>query len=194
MLRAGLVFAFIVLTCEALFSQSAGGTSATTCGFSEIYRPSGWRIPGVVGSSEKIMKSKEIELPGILPPPQQRVARASLSNIPGVFATQMQPGNSDLKIPLPYCSPDYPGRLISDESKPVRVLQLWRFDFNGKVFAYGIEYTPATNPPILAFGQVLFYDLDGTGTFTVARIPKVYFFAAVEVPKWAKEGASGTGR
>jgi hypothetical protein len=63
--------------------------------------------------------------------------------------------------------------------------------FNGRVFAYRLRWTPATDPPILEAGEVFFDDVDGKGIFTVARIPKLHDMP--EVPEWAKEGASGTG-
>lgn len=187
MRRQKFAIGLIVLLCGELICQLAPkGVDSSTCAFSEIYRKTGWRIPGVVGSQEARLESMEMQVPGFPPSEKSPIARAALSTMPGVFVTRMKAGDSNLEIELPYCSLSEPGRLVVGETKAVTVEHLWKFDFNGKVFAYGLDYVVRTNPPSLAFGQVLFYDRDGTGIFSVAKRPKPSLFRSLEVPEWAK--------
>jgi hypothetical protein len=177
----------LVLICGELFCQpSPKGADSSTCVFAEIYDAAGWRIPGVAGSQEATVERTEPELPGV-PRSEKPIARVALPAMSGVFVTEMKPGQSDLELALPYCSLSDLGRLVVGETKPITVHHLWKFDLSGKVFAYGLEYVVRTNPPSLAFGQVLFYDPDGTGTFTVAKRPKPFLFRSLEVPAWAKQ-------
>ena len=125
MFRARLAFAFVVLACGALFSQqpAAEGSPATSAS-PESHCPGGWRIPGVLGSREQFIDNKEIELPGILPPLEKRVARYALSNIPGVFLTKMQPGIPNMPAVLLYCPSGHPGPLVRQDNWII-VLHLW---------------------------------------------------------------------
>jgi len=94
-----------------------------------------------------------------------------------------------MELALPYCSRLHLGALMVDEITRIAAIErLWRIDFNGKIFAYGLEYLVKDYPQSLGtVGQVVFYHVDGKGTFTVAKKPKLDIFASLEVPAWAKE-------
>jgi len=67
-----------------------------------------------------------------------------------------------------------------------------RFDFNGKVFAYGINYEVELMGPgglrsSLEYVPVVFYDTDGTGHFTLLKYATGSMFRSLEVPEWTKK-------
>jgi hypothetical protein len=142
------------------------------CRFSEVYRAEGWKIPGVSGAAPK-------------------GGRLALQNLPGTFLTDLVPGKSDQRMVLPNCQQDFPGRLAIREA-PVRVLAMSRVDFNGRVFAYTARYEPQTlvnGVPhrSMEFVQVVFYDVDGSGRFTVMKYDmQGLFLNSPDVPEWAK--------
>jgi len=70
------------------------------------------------------------------------------------------------------------------------VLNLWSFDFAGRVLAYGISYGKeamqnGTRVPIGAASAVMFYDVDGSGRFAVRKWAR-YPFMPDFVPDWGK--------
>jgi hypothetical protein len=88
------------------------------------------------------------------------------------------------------CSPASPGR-IDFRLRLVKVLELWRCDFQGRVFAYGARYEPQGvqgGKPYrtLESISVLFCDVDGSGKFVSMRYPSGLLFKTLEVPDWAK--------
>lgn len=165
----------------AAAAQQSAAVIGKICAFAEIYKSDGWTIPGLAGSKEAIIRKDEVQIPGVAAT-QPRTARASLSGMPGVFATRLEPGYSDVQVDFPYCSADQEGRLVL-QSTTAKVTQLWRFDFSGKVFAYGVVYVSPN--PSLSSVRVFFYDPDGAGRFSVAKYPKM-FFASLELPGWVR--------
>jgi len=154
--------------------KSSEMSTYSLCYFSEVYQQDGWRMPGVVGAAPK----------GI---------RMSLTNIPGVFVTDLKAGKSDLKWTILACSRDIPGRLLA-RPKPVRVLKMERYDFKGKVFAYEADYEPqivedGVPHRTLEFVPVIFYDIDGSGLFRVMRYRRIVPPWSLEVPEWAKKSS-----
>jgi hypothetical protein len=109
---------------------------------------------------------------------------------PGFFATPLKAAKSDLRLIMLGCSRDVPDRLVV-RIVPVRVLEMWRLDFNGKVFAYGVQYEPQSESGgvlhrTLEYVQLIFYDVDGSGRFTVMRNQPTRLFQSLKIPEWAK--------
>jgi hypothetical protein len=109
-----------------------------------------------------------------------------------VFVTVLAPVEQEAVMTDMWCSRDYSGR-IEVEDVPIRVLDLWAFDFAGRVFAYGVSYGKdaiqnGVRVPIGASSAVMFYDMDGFGRFKVRRAAKYPFIPDV-IPDWAKNGA-----
>jgi hypothetical protein len=147
------------------------------CQFSEMYRSEGWKIPGRSGAVPKGSSFALSVSPGGV--------------IPGVFVTEMKSGKALSNLLFPKCSPDSPGRLIVREG-PVRVLHMSKVDYQGRVFAYIVEYEPQiveSGKPTrtLGFVQVVFLDTDGSGRFSVMKYDdRGFFLASPDVPEWAK--------
>jgi len=167
-----LTMALLAAGGDSLPAQSSNPESGEKgCGFSEAYLQQGWSMPGV---------------PGAVP----KGDRLSLSNRPGVFVTEMKPGKSDFTLTVLQCSLDSPGRLVV-RPLHVKVLALWRFDVDRRVFAYGVQYEPqyvvgGLSSGSLEYVQAIFYDVDGSGRFTVMRYDNARMFGSLQVPEWVK--------
>ena len=145
------------------------------CSFSEVLRSGGWIVPGLSGA--KVLQQ-----------------RSPLTNMPGVFLTKLEPLNSEATLTEILCANDQAGRLeIGDE--PIKILHLWSFDFGGAVFAYRLEYgneriRDGIRHELMSASVVMFYDLDGSGRFTLARRPESMgspWFMPGFIPDWAKK-------
>ena len=73
------------------------------------------------------------------------------------------------------------------------ILNLWSFEFAGRMFAYGISYGKevmqnGTRVPIGSSSAVMFYDVDGSGRFAVRKWAK-YPFIPDFVPDWVKKSS-----
>jgi len=174
MFRITFMSILIVLGSGQLVAQQpAPGATAPVCSFSEIYRAEGWTVPGLARATVKSQ-------------------RARFSNIPGVFVTVLMPVESESTITDIWCPPDHEGRLEIKE-QPIGILNLWSFDFAGRVFAYGVSYgreamQNGARVPIGAASAVMFYDVDGSGRFAVRKWAR-YPFMPDFVPDWAKKDA-----
>lgn len=151
------------------------------CSFSGVYQQGGWTIPGLSGAIPSGPRASLVyRVDGIEDP---RVA--------GVFSTTLRAGNAHSNLTLLRCSPDASGQLIA-RFLPVKVLEMRRFDFNGKVFAYGINYEVELMGPgglrgSLEYVPVVLYDTDGSGHFTLLKYATGSMFRSLEVPEWAKK-------
>jgi len=167
----------VVVSVDTAARVSPSDRGEMLCQFSEIYRPEGWKIPGRSGAAPMGNRFALSVSPG--------------GAIPGVFVTKMKGGRSLSTLLLPKCSQDSPGRLII-RSTPVRVLEMSKVDYQGKVFAFIVQYEPQTVESgvvtrTLGFGQVVFLDTDGSGSFQVMRYDdRGLFLASPEIPGWAK--------
>lgn len=112
--------------------------------------------------------------------------------VEGVFVTEMK-AMSITNLLLPRCSQESPGRL-SLTSVAVRVLKMRRVDFNGKVFAYVVDYEPQITESngthrTLCLLSVVFMDIDGSGLFKLLRyngtLRKSFLFSP-DIPQWAR--------
>lgn len=155
-------------------------SSEEKCGFSELYQWEGWKIPGLSGAS-----SKEARVP--LVSHTEGVEGNVTSEI---FVTPLNAGKSDLQLTVLQCSRDFPDRLVVRFVR-VKALEMWQFDFNKKVFAYGVRYEPQIATGGIPHGtleylQVIFYDIDGAGRFTAMRYQNTRLFQSLKVPEWVK--------
>jgi hypothetical protein len=159
-LRMGtrLVFAISLaafLPCIAS-SQQPTDKEPVRCGFLDMYREEGWTIPGLKNSTTKY--------------------RGAFKNLPGIFVTELLPSETETKVLQIYCSAKHPGSLeIKD--LPIRVLHLTAYEFNGHVFAYGVSYEKeeienGTRVPLGAASGMIFYDIHGSGRFTICKSAK----------------------
>jgi hypothetical protein len=93
---------------------------------------------------------------------------------PGYFVSSYQPIKAETFIPQDVSCPyNHPGRLVI-ENRPVRVVQLISWDYEGKLFMYEVFYAlqviyHGTRTELAAESQWQFFDVDGSGRFTVMR-------------------------
>jgi len=169
----------LILLCPLLFSFETARTSreATNsisspegCNFSEVFRKEGWSIPGLKDA--------------------KRSLHGEFKNIPGVFVTVLiPPDENSFTITDMSCSREHEGRLELVE-RAIQIQKLWEFDFNGKVFGYRVLYNweaveNGRRYSVGATSDIVFYDLDGSGKFTLRKsfLP----ISSIIVPEWAKK-------
>jgi hypothetical protein len=162
---------FLAFCLDISARRTQSGWNANLCSFSEAYRAEGWKIPGLLGAKKK-------------------TERASLSTHPEVFATMLDPGESEVELMSPKCPREFPGRLTLD-TQPIKITELWKFDIAGKVFAYGVKFThQAIENGVrinrLAVSQLIFYDTDGSGSYTLLKYPQRTILVSIDVPAWVK--------
>jgi hypothetical protein len=181
MLRICFVAILIVLGTENTFCQQPSQNVASPVfSFNELYRKDGWTVPGVLGA--KAIKQ-----------------RGKLSNIEGVFLTMLQPGEVEANLTDLHFDQDHKGRIEIDDL-PIKVLQLWSFDFDGRVFAYRVMYAKEVldngkREELATAVTVFFYDMGGSGRFTAMRWPKLdkstgFGNLPEFIPDWVKEHRS----
>jgi hypothetical protein len=156
---------------EGQTAQPPSGSAEKSCGFDEVYQYEGWKIPGLAGSSPT-------KIGYIFP------------NAPGVTATRLTPGRTYTYLVILNCWSPGQGRLRY-RRMPVKVLEMWRYDCQGKVFAYAAQCEPQSvyggqYHSLLELVDVLFYDLDGSGKFVSMRYTIGILPKAPEVPEWVK--------
>jgi len=152
--------------CQSKTEQNTG----PTCSFAEVYRQEGWTIPGLDGAKKQL--------------------RQAWKDKPGFFITSLQPSQPESFIfPNASCPYDHPGRLVI-ENRPIRVMNLISWDYQGKVFGYEVVYAlqvieNGARTELAAATAVQFFDIDGSGRFSVMRPPDYRnLFAPTVVPDW----------
>jgi hypothetical protein len=128
-------------------------------------------------------------------PAKGKNPRKPYSDIPGVFATRLVPKQTETTITVLWCSRDDVGRL-QIENEPIGVISLWAFDFDGHVFAYSVRYvmewiSKGSRRQLGGESQAIFYDLDGSGHFTLMRGPGGPCVPTV-IPDWVKKGTGSS--
>jgi hypothetical protein len=165
------------MTCAAAivagFLGSAGAQQSPekptpSCTFTELYRQEGWTIPGVKGAKKK--------------------ARWSVPYEPGVYATTLIPENRRARFETFACSRELPGRL-EVAGTDIGIHLLYSFEVDGRVFAYELQYgidvvENGKSMPSSALWGLKFYDMDGSGLFTVRRGERSLF--PEFIPDWVK--------
>jgi hypothetical protein len=170
-LAIAIVTITILANVHPLLGQDPAELPKPACTFAEVRLESGWVIPALDGV--------DVE-----------TKRSHLGDYPGVFVTILRPKHPESSLNEVWCSPRNPGRLELKET-PIDVLTLWKFDYEGKVFAYGISYgvealQNGTRIKLGSARSLVFYDIDGSGRFTIRR-SDVFPFRFVEVPDWARQ-------
>lgn len=174
MLQAGLLcLASFGWSTNVFSQQQIDGDASKGCMFSEVYRKAGWAIPGIPAAAVK-----------------NKSSRQPYGEMAGVFVTTLKPNPVETAVTVLWCSRDDNGRLQIDD-EPVGIISLWAFDFNGQIFAYSVRYVMESilqgeRRPLGGESQVIFYDLDGSGRFTLMKGPggpRVPTF----IPDWVKK-------
>jgi hypothetical protein len=112
----------------------------------------GWLVPGLDNASAKVADAR-VKMEGV--PEDTRM---------DVLESRKPKGT----VTLVSCSAQ-PGRL-EVRSQQIRVLELWRFKRNGRIFAYRVNAGLSAGDVALgAAVELLFYDPDGSGQFTIQR-------------------------
>jgi hypothetical protein len=107
----------------------------------------------------------------------------------------MNPGNRTGNFIWLHCSPDMPGT-TQIQAVDVEVLELWKFDVDGRVFAYGVTaglMGRDKTGKLIRLGTAedkLFYDMDGSGKFPLMKNADFPFH--IEVPKWVLRASDAT--
>lgn len=147
--------------------------STKACSFSEAYLKDGWTIPGLDGSVPQF--------------------RQAWKDNPGFFITQLKPSRAESSIsPDVFCPYDHPGRL-EVLNQPIRVMILASWDYKGRVFGYFVAYARQVvengiRSELGAASVVQFFDMDGSGRFTVMRFPNVKNpVKPAIIPAWVRE-------
>jgi len=163
-----IVVVTLVGSTSALVGQSPTVHDEESCGFSEVYKASGWVVPGLNGASVK-------------------TRRVAILRLPGVFGTTLKPRNAALTAAIVRCSQSRKGRLeIAEES--INVEQIEKFDLRGRPFMYRVFFTREAiehgkRYDVGASSGLCFYDPDGSGRFTVMRFD--YFSPIADsLPDW----------
>lgn len=162
----------VILAVSTLgHSQELNGkTAEPICEYSELYRKDGWTIPGL----DKVTKKRRAAVPGRT----------------GVYLTMLEPAKRVAILEIFRCSREHAGRLEIEHNQ-IGIDSLSLFDSGGRVFAYSLTYgmdsvENGRSVPIGAIWSIKFYDLDGSGRFTLRRGEKNRIVPDL-VPDWVKE-------
>jgi hypothetical protein len=166
---------FIVVASGTGYCQQTSDKNvASICGYEELYHKAGWEIPGIKGARKKN-------------------GRMSVPGNPEVFRTELEPHTRASTIQTFRCSREHSGRL-EIEDIDIGIGSLSSFEVAGKIFAYGVTYgvrVIENGQPIdtAAEWSLKFYDLDGSGRFTVRRSERERFVPEF-IPAWVKGRAN----
>lgn len=144
---------------------SPDNSVAQTCGYTEIYKKKGWTIPGVDGA--------------------KKMWRVAGPGRKGVYMTKLEPVTRAATIQSVSCSREHPGRLEMEDAE-IQIIGLSSFGVDGRNFAYNLIYEI---DGIAVEWNVTFYDLDGSGHFTLRRgetsrvVPDL-------LPDWVRESTA----
>jgi hypothetical protein len=138
-----------------------------------VFRKDGWAIPGLPTAGVPAIDASV---------PKKRLS----AEMPDVYVTRLIPAAIETTITRIRCRED--GRLEIDD-EPVGIIWLWSYEFEGRRFAYGVRYVEewmsnGTRRQLASESQAIFYDLDGSGRFTLMK-PTV--LVPTFVPPWAKK-------
>jgi hypothetical protein len=160
MLRQIFATSMALLWTGTLLSQEPTTKQPpSTCGFPEIYKEAGWTIPGLADAKVKMKGNVKM--------------KGDLTNLPGVTVTVLEPAEPETTITQIGCARNNPARLEIVEA-PISVLDLRSYEYKGRVFAYRLSYNiqhyyEGTRTASGADSAVFFYDLEGSGKFTVRK-------------------------
>lgn len=162
--RLCAVVAIVVTFNNAPCQQPSDKEEAPTCCFSELYRKEGWVIPGIKGAKSRL--------------------RVAVPDKHGVYMTELEPTKHGATVQSFTCSREHAGRL-EIEDRDVWITNLTSFDVGGRIFAYNLLYGI---DGIGAEWTVRFYDLDGSGRFTLRRSETNRIVPEL-IPEWVTASA-----
>lgn len=165
--RLCAVLAIIVACTNAPCQQSSDKAEAPTCCYSELYRKEGWVIPGLKGAKSGY--------------------RVAVPDKHGVYLTKLEPTANGATIQKFTCSREHAGR-VEIEDLNVGIINLTSFDVGGHIFAYNLVYGIAG---IGTEWSVRFYDLDGSGRFTLRRSERNRFVPEL-IPDWVEDSSKNS--
>jgi hypothetical protein len=152
-----LLFVLSLSATATLFAQQPSiPNAATTCDISEVHNVDGWAVPGL---KRAVVQGKPIQYPN------------------GVVAKSLVPRDRQASFTYFRCSEDHRGRLEVGEF-PIGIYQIISFEVGGRVFAYYVHLgrERLENGKRADFGtelQIIYYDLDGSGRFTLRKYTMV---------------------
>jgi hypothetical protein len=152
---------FVVCISAGVLAQEAGpplnpAEQSERCAFAEVYRPEGWKIPGLAAA---VNAGRRAALTTSMGGP-----------VEGVFPTRLTAkpkANSIFHLLMPECPGEPPGRLVLSDIL-VKPLEMWRVDYEGNVFAYVATYEAQFVEKGVPHGTLkehflVFIDVDGAG-------------------------------
>jgi hypothetical protein len=86
----------------------------------------------------------------------------------------LKPANVESNLSRWQCSEKAPDSIEIIENAPIRIYALWKFDFEGRVFAYRVQYAPESmfrgkRVEMASMTSVFFFDPDGSGKFSLLK-------------------------
>jgi hypothetical protein len=157
-----------------LIAQEAS-PSRESCEIKSVFQEKGWPIPGIVGARIEVARKPQLLLGSNGEPTE-------------VAVTVLRPRKDiTTKLRIYY----FVNGQLKIRDQLVIVRQIYRFDWHGKVFAYGVRYPWAamSNGKVSEAGketQVLYYDDSGNGTFKTMNQFASFPFTP-RVPDWASK-------
>jgi hypothetical protein len=127
------------------------------CSFTQAFRGTGWEIPG--------RKNPQLGRRMILMIDGRRT---------DMWVTRIEPPKQPVTLLLPLCS-RRGGGLLELPMQPVRIQDIWRFDVNEHVFAFGVRagwVAPSESGPPIEIGtasEILYLDDKGDGVFRIMK-------------------------
>ena len=169
---AALKISAVVFACASCASgqKPIRSEAMSGCDPYGFVQEEGWTIPGLRGAARK--------------------EHAAFKNIPGVYVTILQPVDVKTAATFGRCSQE--GR-VETEVIPIKITRLCSYEMGGRTFAYFVDYVDIFSG---GASTMFFYDLDGSGRFTLARYPKDVHGSMIPafVPDWVKKERKALSR
>ncbi len=160
------------LLCLAQEPEKQGATQQIQ--IAEILDRKGWKVPGVTGA--RIIQH----------------ARWTTEGLEGIFADTLKPVSPNTSVLLLTTVRDKPGA-IEVRQQQIEVTEILRFSMNGRTFAYRITAIPQSidsrgkRTSLGSEERLAFYDVDGTGKFTVMQDAGDFGPFVPMIPGWVKK-------
>jgi len=168
------VVLMILSTFFCLAQEPEKQGAAQQIQIAEVLDRTGWKVPGATGARVT------------------QHARWTTEGLEGVFADALKPVSPNTSILLLTTVRDKPGA-IEIRQQQIEVTELLRFSLNGRAFAYRVTAIPQSidnRGKRISLGseeRLAFYDVDGTGKFTVMRDAGDFGPFVPMIPEWVKK-------
>ena len=163
---------FLSFRCAAQAQEPQ--TCPQSCGISEVLNRNGWKIPGLSRG-----------LSG-------RHAQWTTGGLENVFVDFLEPISAQASVVLVSTSRGRVGT-VEVREQPVEVTEILRFTMNGHIFAYRVTAVPVSvdkhgkRTPLGSEERLGFYDVDGSGRFTVMRDAGTLEPFVPVIPDWVRK-------